>query len=217
MRSTAEAAIERHKIRVMIVDDHEVVRVGVAAVLARQDGIAVVAEASNGTDAIRLFRRHHPDVTLLDLNMPGMDGIATMRAIRDDFPHSRFIVLTIRIGDEDVHRALEAGAQGYLLKTASGAELVETVQAVHAGLHRLSREATSRLHDYPVASDLTPRELEVLRLLARGLTNKEIGAALTVSETTAKWFVKNILQKLAANDRTEAVTTAFERGILHHP
>ena len=200
----------------MIVDDHEVVRAGVSAVLARQDDIAVVAEVSNGTDAVRLFRTHHPDVTLLDLNMPGMDGIATMRAIRDDFPLSRFIVLTIRIGDVDVHRALEAGAQGYLLKTASGGELVETVRAVHAGLRRLSREAADRLNEHPVTSDLTPRELEVLRLLARGLTNKEIGAELTVSETTAKWFVKNILQKLAAADRTEAVTTAFERGILHH-
>jgi DNA-binding NarL/FixJ family response regulator len=201
----------------MIVDDHEVVRAGVAAVLARQDGIAVVAEASNGSDAVRLFRSHRPDVTLIDLNMPGMDGMATMRAIRDDFPHSRFIVLTVRVGDEDVHRALEAGVQGYLLKTASSTELVDTIQAVHAGLRRLSREAADRLHEYPVASDLTPRELEVLRLLARGLTNKEIGAALAVSQTTAKWFVKNILQKLAANDRTEAVTTAFERGILHHP
>jgi two-component system, NarL family, response regulator len=201
----------------MIVDDHEVVRAGVSAVLARQDDIAVVAEASNGSDAIRLFRSHRPDVTLLDLNMADMDGIAAMRAIRNDFPHSRFIVLTVRAGDEDVHRALEAGAQGYLMKTASSAELVDAIKAVHAGLRRLSREAATRLHEHPVASDLTPRELEVLRLLARGLTNKEIGAALSVSETTAKWFVKNILQKLAANDRTEAVTTAFERGILHHP
>jgi DNA-binding NarL/FixJ family response regulator len=201
----------------MIVDDHEVVRAGVTAVLARQDDIVVVAEASNGFDAIRLFRSHRPDVTLLDLNMADMDGIAAMRTIRNDFPHSRFIVLTVRAGDEDVHRALEAGAHGYLMKTASSAELVDAIKAVHAGLRRLSREAANQLHEHPVASDLTPRELEVLRLLARGLTNKEIGAALTVSETTAKWFVKNILQKLAANDRTEAVTTAFERGILHHP
>jgi two-component system NarL family response regulator len=204
-----------HPIRVMIVDDHEVVRAGVAAILGRHSGIVVVAEASNGADAVRQFRTHHPNVTLLDLTMPGMDGVATIRAIREEFPESRFIVLTVRAGDEDVHRSLEAGAQAYLLKTASDRELVETVHAVHAGLRRLSREAADRLLEYPVASDLTPRELEVLRLVARGLTNKEIGAALTVSETTAKWFVKNILQKLGANDRTQAVTTALERGILH--
>ena len=201
----------------MIVDDHEVVRAGVAAVLERQPGIAIVAQAADGADAVRLFRTHRPDVTLLDLTMPGMDGLDTLRAIRSEFPQSRVIVLTVRVGDEDVHRALEAGAQGYLLKTASGGELVDTIKAVHAGLRRLSRAVADRLDEYPIASDLTPRELEVLRLLARGLTNKEIGAALSVSETTAKWFVKNILQKLAANDRTEAVTTAFERGILHHP
>jgi two-component system NarL family response regulator len=203
-------------IRVMIVDDHEIVRAGVAAILARQSDIAVVAQASSGDEAVRQFRAHHPDVTLLDLNMPGMDGRATIHAIREEFPESRFIILTVRTGDEDVHQALGAGAQAYLLKTASDAELVDAVRAVHAGLRRLSREAADRLRDYPVASDLTPRELEVLRLLARGLTNKEIGAALTVSETTAKWFVKNIFEKLGANDRTEAVTTAFERGILHY-
>ena len=200
----------------MIVDDHEVVRAGVAAVLERQPGIAIVAQAADGAEAVRLFRTHRPDVTLLDLTMPGMDGLETLRAIRQEFPHSRVIVLTVRVGDEDVHRALEAGARGYLLKTASGGELVDAIKAVHAGLRRISRAAADRLDEYPIASDLTPRELEVLRLLARGLTNKEIAAALSVSETTAKWFVKNILQKLAANDRTEAVTTAFERGILHH-
>jgi two-component system, NarL family, response regulator len=203
-------------IRVMIVDDHEVVRAGVAAILARQPDIAVVTEASSGDEAVRQFRAHHPDVTLLDLTMPGKDGVATIRAIRDEFPNSRFIVLTVRAGDEDVHQALAAGAQAYLLKTASDVELVDAVRAVHAGLRRLSREAADRLREYPIASDLTPRELEVLRLLARGLTNKEIGAELGVSETTAKWFVKNILEKLGANDRTQAVTTAFERGILHY-
>jgi two-component system, NarL family, response regulator len=203
-------------IRVMIVDDHGVVRAGVAAILARQSGIAVVAQATSGDEAVRQFRAHHPDVTLIDLTMPRMDGVATIQAIREEFPESRFIVLTVRAGDEDVHRALGAGAQAYLLKTASDVELVDAVQAVHAGLRRLSREAADRLREYPMASDLTPRELEVLGLLARGLTNKEIGAALGVSGTTAKWFVKNILEKLGANDRTQAVTTAFERGILHY-
>jgi DNA-binding NarL/FixJ family response regulator len=207
--------METRPIRVMIVDDHAVVREGVAAVLSRHACISIVAEAGNGRDAIQLFRKHRPDVTLLDLAMPGIDGVATMRAIRNEFPESRFIVLTIHTGDEDVHTALAAGAQGYLLKTASAVELVETVRAVHAGLRRLSQEAASRIDEYPVGAHLTPREMEVLRLLARGLTNIEIGEELHVSATTAKWFVKNILQKLGVNDRTAAVTMALERGILH--
>jgi DNA-binding NarL/FixJ family response regulator len=207
--------METTPIRVMIVDDHEIVRAGVAALVASQGSIVVVAQASSGAAAVRLFRKHRPDVTLLDLTMPGMDGVATMRAIRDEFPDSRFIVLTVHFGDEDVHRVLEAGAQGYLLKTASAAELVDTVRAVHAGLRRLSADAARRMDEYPVGAHLTPREVEVLRLLARGLTNNEIAAELHVSGTTAKWFVKNILQKLGVNDRTAAVTTALDRGILH--
>jgi DNA-binding NarL/FixJ family response regulator len=203
-------------IRIMIVDDHEVVRAGIAVILARQADMAVVAQAATGDEAVRQFRVHQPDVTLVDLNMPGKDGVETIRAIRAEFPHSRFIVLTVHAGDEDIHRALDAGAQAYLLKTTDDVELVETVRAVNAGLRRLSREAADALREHPLASDLTPRELDVLRLLARGLTNREIGAALDVSETTAKWFVKNILQKLAVNDRTAAVTTALERGILHY-
>lgn len=204
------------RIRVMIVDDHQVVRDGIAAILARQSDMIVVAEASSGLEAVRLFRTHRPDVTLLDLTMPGMDGIQTMRMIGDEFPGSRFIVLTVHAGDDDIHRALEAGAQAYVLKTATAVELVETVRAVRAGLRRLSREAADRMSEYPIAARLTSRELDVIRLLARGLSNKEIGAELGVSETTVKWFVKNILQKLGVNDRTAAVTTALERGILHH-
>lgn len=203
------------RIRVMIVDDHEVVRNGIAAILARHADFVIVGEAANGPEAIQMFRTHRPDVTLLDLTMPGMDGVQVLRAIRAEFPDSRFIVLTVHAGDDDIHRVLEAGAQAYVLKTASASELVETVRAVRAGLRRLSREVTERMHEYPVAAHLTPRELEVIRLLARGLSNKEIGAELGVSETTAKWFVKNILQKLGVNDRTAAVTTAIERGILH--
>jgi len=209
--------MEDDRIRVMIVDDHEVVRAGVTAVLARQEHIVVVAEAESGTDALRLFRMRRPDVTLLDLKMPGLDGLATMKAIRAEFPDARFIVLTIHAGDEDVHRALDAGARGYLLKTASSAELVDTVVAVHAGLRRVSREAAERLDEYPVGAHLTPREIDVLRLLTRGLTNNEIAAELHVSGTTAKWYVKNILEKLGVSDRTAAVTTAFKRGILDQP
>jgi len=202
-------------IRVMIVDDHEVVRNGIGAILAPHSDVRVVAEASSGPEAIQMFRTHRPDVTLLDLTMPGMDGVQALRAIRAEFPESRFIVLTVHTGDDDIHRALEAGAQAYVLKTATAVELIETVRAVRAGLRRLSRGAADRMSEYPIAAHLTPRELDVIRLLARGLTNKEIGAALEVSETTVKWFVKNILQKLGVNDRTAAVTTALERGILH--
>ena len=203
------------RIRVMIVDDHEVVRAGVEALLAPDDGILVVAQAASGADALRLYRQHQPDVTLLDLTMPEMDGVATLRAIREEFPDGRFIMLTVHGGDEDIHRALEAGAKGYLLKTTSGAELTETIRAVHAGLRRLSRQAASRIDEYPVAAHLTPREGEVLRLLARGLSNHEIAAELHIGATTAKWFVKNIMLKLGVNDRTAAVTTALERGLLH--
>ena len=203
------------RIRVMIVDDHEVVRAGVEALLAPDGGIVVVAQAASGADALRLYRQHQPDVTLLDLTMPEMDGVATLRAIREEFPDGRFIMLTVHGGDEDIHRALEAGAKGYLLKTTSGAELTETIRAVHAGLRRLSRQVASRIDEYPVATHLTPREGEVLRLLARGLSNHEIAAELHISTTTAKWFVKNIMLKLGVNDRTAAVTTALERGLLH--
>jgi DNA-binding NarL/FixJ family response regulator len=204
------------RIRVLIVDDQEVVRAGVAAILGREPCISVVAEAASGEEAVRLFRLHRPDVTLVDLTMPVMDGVATMRAIRHEFADSRFVVLTVHSGDEDIHRALDAGAQAYILKTAGSAELVDTVRAVHLGLRRLSREAAERMNEYPVPVHLTPREIEVVRLLARGLANKEIATELHVSETTAKWFVKNIMQKLGVSDRTAAVTTAFERGILHY-
>jgi two-component system, NarL family, response regulator len=204
-----------HRIRVMIVDDYEVVRAGVAAILAAQPDRTIVAEASSACEAIRLFRAEQPDVTLLDLTMPDMDGVEAMRVIRQEFPDSRFIMLTVHSGDDDIRRALDAGAKAYLLKTAPGPELVETVRAVHAGLHHLSREVANRMAEYPVAAHLTPREMEVLKLLPRGLSNKEIATQLDVSETTAKWFVKNILQKLGVNDRTAAVTTALERGILH--
>jgi DNA-binding NarL/FixJ family response regulator len=204
-----------NRIRVMIVDDHEVVRAGVSAILAAQPSIEVVAEAGSGAEAIRCYRQHRPDVTLLDLTMPDMDGIETLRAIREEFPDGRFIMLTVHVGDADIHRAVDAGAQAYLLKTTSGEELTSTIRAVHAGLRRFSREAANRMSEYPVSAHLTPREVEVLRLLARGFSNKEIGTELHVSETTAKWFVKNILQKLGVSDRTAAVTTALARGILH--
>ena len=204
-----------NRIRVMIVDDHEVVRAGVSAILAPQPSIEVVAEAGCGADAIRLYRQHRPDVTLLDVTMPDLDGVATLRAIRQEFPDSRFIMLTVHVGDEDIHRALDAGAQAYLLKTTSAEELTSTIRAVHAGLRRFSRQVADRMSEYPVGAQLTPREVQVLRLLARGFSNKEIGTELHVSTTTAKWFVKNILQKLGVSDRTAAVTTALERGILH--
>ncbi len=203
------------RIRVMVVDDHEIVRAGITAVLARETCIEIVAEAGSGAEAIRLFRQFRPDVTLLDLTMPDMDGVAALRAICAEFPGSRCIVLTVHSGDEDVHRALAAGARGYLLKTASSLELIDAVRAVHSGLRRLSAVAAQRLAEHPAAAHLTPRELEVLQLLARGFSNNEIASELHVSGSTAKWFVKNILEKLGVRDRTAAVTTALDRGILH--
>ncbi len=203
------------RIRVMVVDDHEVVRAGITAVLAREACIEIVAEAGSGADAIRLFRQFRPDVTLLDLTMPGMDGVAALRAICTEFPGSRCLMLTVHSGDEDVHRALAAGARGYLLKTASSVELIEAVRAVHSGLRRLSADAARRLAEYPAGAQLTPRELEVLQLLARGLSNNEIASDLHLSGSTVKWFVKNIMEKLGVGDRTAAVTTALDRGILH--
>ena len=141
--------MEPSRIRVLIVDDQEMVRAGIAAILAREASISVVAEASSGEEAVGSFRLHRPDVTLIDLTMPGIDGVATMRAIRREFPDSRFIVLTVHSGDEDIHRALEAGAQAYILKTAGSAELLDTVRAVHLGLRRLSPQAAERVHEYP--------------------------------------------------------------------
>ena len=202
-------------IRVMVVDDHALVRQGVTAVVDREPDLSVVGEAGTGEEAVERYRALVPDVTVMDLGLPGIDGVLAMTRIRAEFPRSRFIALTVYEGDEDIHRALEAGAQAYLLKNVVPAQLVDTFRAVHAGLRRLPHELAERLSERGPGPGLTPREIEVLRLMASGLSNVEIARMLKITRGTAKWFVSRILEKLGADDRTEAVTTALERGVLH--
>jgi DNA-binding NarL/FixJ family response regulator len=202
-------------IRVLVVDDHALVRQGVAAVVDREPDMSVVGEAGTGEEAVERYRVLVPDVTVMDLGLPGIDGAQAMTRIRAEFPRSRFIALTVYEGDEDIHGALEAGAQAYLLKNVVPAQLVDTIRAVHAGLRRLPHELAERLSERGPGPGLTPREIEVLRLMASGLSNVEIARMLKITRGTAKWFVSRILEKLGADDRTEAVTTALERGVLH--
>lgn len=202
-------------IRVLVVDDHPLVRQGVVAVVAAESDMAVVGEAGDGRQAVEVFRKVRPDVALVDLGLPVLDGIGAMEAIRAEFPGSRFIALTVYQGDEDIHRALQAGAQAYLLKNAPASQLVGAIRAVHAGLRRIPPEVASRISDRGPGAGLTTREIEVLKLVAGGCTNVEIARKLQITRGTAKWFVSSILSKLGVDDRTEAVTTALERGILH--
>jgi DNA-binding NarL/FixJ family response regulator len=209
---TARGAV----IRLLVADDHPLVRQGVVAVVGCEADITVVGEAGSGRDAVAQFRRLRPDVTVMDLGMPGMTGVEAMKMIRSEFPRARFIALTVYEGDEDIHRALQAGASAYLLKSVVPAQLVDTIRAVHAGLRRLPPELADRLSERGPGPGLTPREVDVLRLMASGRSNAEIARELQITRGTAKWFVSSILSKLGADDRTEAVTTALERGILHH-
>lgn len=202
-------------IRVLIADDHFVVRMGLAAVIHTQTDMTVVAEATTGKQAVDLFRQHRPDVTLMDLRMPEMDGIEAITAIRREFPDSRFIVLTTYDGDEDIYRALQAGARAYLLKDMLRDALVEAIRAVHAGQRRLPAEVANRLAERMNRTELTARELEVLRLIVAGKSNKEIAAALFIAEGTVKIHINNILSKLGVSDRTQAATFALQRGIVH--
>jgi two-component system, NarL family, response regulator len=202
-------------IRVLVVDDHPLVRQGVVAVVAAESDMAVVGEAGDGQQAVALFRKVRPDVALIDLGLPLLDGVGAMEAIRSEFPGSRFIALTVYQGDEDIHRALHAGAQAYLLKNAPSSQLVAAIRAVHAGLRKIPPEVASRVSDRGPGPGLTAREIEVLRLVAKERTNLEIAEELQITRGTAKWFVSSILSKLGVDDRTEAVTMALERGILH--
>ena len=202
-------------IRVLVADDHPLVRQGVAAVVAAQSDMSIVGEAGDGQQAVELFRKLRPDVALIDLGLPVLDGIEAMKAIRSEFPGSRLIALTVYHGDEDIHQALRAGAQAYLLKSAPPLQLVAAIRAVHAGLRTIPPEVASQLSDRGPGTGLTPREIDVLKLMAKGRTNVEIAQALHITRGTAKWFVSSILGKLGVDDRTEAVTTALERGILH--
>ncbi|QEE31469.1 response regulator transcription factor [Terriglobus albidus] len=201
-------------IKVLTVDDHPLLREGIAAVLEGEQDVELVAEAANGQEAIELFRRHRPDVTLMDLQMPGMNGIETIVAIRSEFPDARFVVLTTYQGDVQAFRALKAGASGYLLKSMLRKDLLETIRAVNAGKRRIPPEIAAELAEHMTEDALSDREIEVLRRVADGNSNKIIGAQLSVSEATIKGHMKSILSKLGANDRTHAVTIAIKRGFI---
>jgi DNA-binding NarL/FixJ family response regulator len=201
-------------IRVLAVDDHALLRDGIGALIANQSDMELVGEASNGREAIELFRQHQPDVTLMDLQMPEMGGIDALSAIRGEFPEARIIVLTTYAGDVQVFRALKAGARAFLLKGLLRKELLDTIRAVHAGQRRLPPEIASEIAEHATDDSLTPREIDVLRLIAGGNANKEIAAQLSLTEETVKGHVKNILAKLDANDRTHAVTIGLKRGII---
>jgi DNA-binding NarL/FixJ family response regulator len=201
-------------IRVLAVDDHPLLREGIAALIGSEDDMELIGEASNGREALDLFRKHQPDITLMDLQMPEMNGIDATGAIRGEFPDARIIILTTHPGDFQVSRALKAGARGYVLKGMLRKELLETIRAVHAGQKRLSGEAAAEIAEHATDSGLTRREIDVLRLVGAGNANKEIGARLSLTEVTVKSHVKNILAKLGASDRTHAVTIALKRGII---
>jgi DNA-binding NarL/FixJ family response regulator len=201
-------------IRILTVDDHPLFRNGVAALLASQPDMELVSEGGNGREAIRQFRTHRPDVTLMDLQMPEMNGLEATIAIRAEFPDARIIVLSTYVGDVQVLRALQAGARAYLLKTLVDQELLETIRRVHSGRKALSAEASYQLAEHATDESLTPAEVEVLRLIAVGNANKQIADRLAVTEETIKGRVKNILSKLGANDRTHAAIIGVKRGII---
>jgi DNA-binding NarL/FixJ family response regulator len=202
-------------IRIMIVEDHAIVRQGLAALLRTVPDFAIVAEASDGRKAIELYRVHQPDITLMDLRLPQMNGVETIGRIRIDFPQARIIVLTTFDGDEDIYRALQAGARGYLLKGMTGEELVDAIRTVFAGKSRIPAPVAERLAERMGAPTLTTRETDVLQLIVGGNSNKEIAAALDISEATVKTHINSLLSKLGVTDRTQAATTALQRGIVH--
>jgi len=201
-------------IRVLVVDDHPLLRSGITAVIAGAKDIALVGEATNGQEAIESFRTHRPDVTLMDLQMPVMNGIDAIVAIRQEFPNARFIVLTTYDGDVQALRALKAGATGYLLKGMLREELVDAIRAIHAGRRKIPPEIAAGIAEHVADDALTDREIEVLRRVAMGTPNKVIAAELSLAEATVKTHMKSILSKLGANDRTHGVTIATKRGFL---
>ena len=202
------------KITILAVDDHPVLRQGIAALIEIQSDMALVAEAANGREAIQQFRLHQPDVTLMDLQMPDMNGLDAMISIRGEFPDARIIVLTTYTGDVQARRALQAGARAYLLKNSLHKQLLDTIRAVHAGRKNLSPEVSFELAEHSVEDELSPAEVRVLILIAEGKTNKEIAAQLKATEDAVKGQVRNILSKLGANDRTHAAIIGLKRGII---
>jgi len=202
------------RIRILAVDDHPLLRQGIVGLVADQPDMTMVGQAANGREAVQQFRALHPDVTLMDIQMPEMNGLDALIAIRNEFPEARIIVLTTYTGDVQVLRALKAGARAYLLKNALHKELLETIRAVHAGKKNLSPEASYQLAEHATDDALTPAEVAILRLIAEGNANKQIADRLSITEDTVKSRVKNILSKLGANDRTHAAMLGLKRGII---
>lgn len=202
-------------IRILIVDDHHIVRQGLVALLKTVPGFDVVAEASDGEQAVELHRKLRPDVTLMDLRLPKMNGADAIARIRDGNPGARIVVLTTFDGDEDIYRALQAGAKGYLLKGMDLAELSDAIRTVHAGKTRIPPRVAEKLAERMSGATLTAREMEVLKLIVAGKSNKDIGSALFISEATVKTHVNSLLSKMGVEDRTQAATTALQRGLVH--
>ncbi len=202
-------------IQIMVVDDHHIVRQGLVALIGTIPDMKVVAEAADGVQAVELYRKNHPDVTLMDLRLPNKNGVDAITEIRREFPAARVIVLTTFDGDEDIYRALQAGAKGYLLKGMNADELTEAIRVVHAGKSRIPAVVAERLAERMGGPSLTGRELEVLKRIVSGRSNKEIASDLFISEATVKTHINSILSKLGVSDRTQAATTALQRGIVH--
>ena len=199
----------------MVIDDQAVVRQGFVALINTVSDMVVVAEGTNGQQALELYRRHRPDVTLMDLRMPQMGGVEAIIAIRKEFPDARLIILTTYDGDEDIYRSLQAGAQGYLLKDMFFEELEDAIRKVHSGSRRIPAQVAARLAERMGSSDLTGREMEVLEQIVAGNNNKAIANRLNISEATVKSHINSILSKLGVSDRTQAATTALQRGLVH--
>jgi DNA-binding NarL/FixJ family response regulator len=204
-----------HTIRVMTADDHPIVRAGLAAVIGEESDLTFVGEARDGAQAVALFRAQQPDVTLMDLRMPVLDGVGAIRAIRSEFPDARIVALTTYEGDTDIHRALAAGAVGYLLKDMLPTDVIDAIRAVYRGQRVIPPVVAGRLAEYTPRVELTEREREVLEYVARGFSNKDIARAIGRTDETVKIHLKSVFVKLGAADRTEAVTVALQRGIIH--
>jgi len=214
----AQAISRRRKtacVRVLIADDHPVVRTGLAAVIAQEDDLCIVAQAEDGARAVALFQEHHPDVVLMDLRMPEMDGVEAIRRITTEFPDARIIALTTYDGDADIHRALAAGAQGYLLKEMLVTDVITAIRSAWRGARILPPAVAVKMAEHARTKDLTKRELEVLGLVARGLTNKEVAVAIGRTTETVKLHLKRIYAKMRVSDRTQAVTIGLRRGLIH--
>jgi DNA-binding NarL/FixJ family response regulator len=202
-------------IQIMVVDDHHIVRQGLVALIGTLPDMKVVAQASDGSEAVDLYRAHRPDITLMDLRLPKQNGVEAITHIREEFPSARIIVLTTFDGDEDIYRALQAGAKGYLLKGMTADELTDAIRTVHGGKSRIPAIVAERLAERMGGPSLTGRELDVLKRIVGGRSNKEIASDLFISEATVKTHINSILSKLGVNDRTQAATTALQRGIVH--